>query len=181
MWLGPRCWWSAISASAGKLTTDHRRLATGDWRLSTRVGETMIELRRITPESFARYGQVLVWDAAQGQRLQVATEESAGAPWMLATFRVDAHEITYLAEHPDSIELFAPLSGVAVLLLALPEAPESYEAFLLDVPVVINRGVWHGMCALSEAAILGIAENVEAGGSRRYLDRPLRVGLVWGQ
>ncbi len=139
----------------------------------------MIELGRITPDSFAPYGRVLVWDPAQGQ-LQVAIEESAGAPWMLATFRVAAHEVTYLAMHPDSIELFAPLSGIAVLLLALPEAPESYAAFVLDVPVVINRGVWHGLCALSAAAILGIAENVEAGGSRRYLDQPLRVALVPG-
>ncbi len=138
----------------------------------------MIELQRITPETFARYGQVLVWSATSGQRLQVATEESAGAPWLLATFRVDAHEVSYLAQHPDSIELFVPLSGTAVLLLALPEAPEDYAAFLLEVPVVINRGVWHGLSALSETAILGIAENVDAGGSRRTLAHPLRVGLV---
>jgi ureidoglycolate hydrolase len=138
----------------------------------------MIELRRVTPEAFAPYGQVLVWSAANGQRLQVATAEHGGAPWMLATFRVDAHEVSYLAQHPESIELFAPLTGTAVLLLAAPEAPEDYAAFLLDAPVVINRGIWHGMCALSETAIVGIAENVEAGGSRRDLPRPLRVGLV---
>jgi ureidoglycolate hydrolase len=140
----------------------------------------MIALRRVTPASFARYGHVLVWSASDGKHLQVAAEEAGRAPWMLATFRVDAHEVSYLAQHPDSIELFAPLAGTAVLLVSTPEAPESYEAFLLDVPVVINRGVWHGMCALSETAVLGIAENVEAGGSRRDLDRPLRVGLVAG-
>jgi ureidoglycolate hydrolase len=142
---------------------------------------SMIELQRITLASFARYGQVLAWDAAQGQQLQVAIEETAGAPWMLATFRVDAPAVTYLAQHPDSIELFAPVTGSALLLLALPDTPENAEAFLLDVPVVINRGVWHGMCALSEAAIVAIAENVEAGGSRRYLDRPLRPGLIEGE
>lgn len=138
----------------------------------------MIELKRITPESFAPYGQVLVWRADNGGRLQIAAEESGGAPWMLATFRVDAHEVTYLAEHPDTIELFAPITGTAVLLLALPEAPEAYDAFLLDVPIVINRRVWHGMCSLSEHAIVGIAENSDAGGSRRYLEAPLGVRLA---
>ncbi|MBI2941558.1 MAG: hypothetical protein HYY04_14080 [Chloroflexi bacterium] len=137
----------------------------------------MRELKRITPESFARFGKVLTWDPTVGKRLQIAAEEHRGAPWMLATFRVDAHQITYLAEHPDSIELFWPVSGTGVILLATPEAPDDFEAFLLDVPIVINRGVWHGLCALSEEVILGIAEDVKAGGSRRDLDRPLRVGL----
>src|SRR5262249_23560574 len=145
-----------------------------DERVPSR-SRAMIELRRVTSEAFAPYGQVLGWSAADGQRLQVATEEHGGGPWMLATVRVDAHAVSYLARHPESSEPFPPLPGPAVLLLAAPEAPEDYAAFLLDAPVVINRGIWHGMCALSETAIVGIAENVEAGGSRRDLLRPLSV------
>lgn len=60
--------------------------------------------------------------------------------------------------HPTTPEVFVPLKGESILLLAVkPE--EEIVAFKLDKPIVLNQGVWHGVISLTERSEILIVEN----------------------
>ena len=93
---------------------------------------------------------------------------------------VRGRELSQVGHHPHSKETFEPVTGVAVICVAPNDAPDDLAAFVLDRPVVVNAGVWHGLIALSREAIVKIAENRVMTGENRPLTRPLRVGLLPG-
>ena len=55
---------------------------------------------------------------------------------------------------------------------------ELIEAFLLDRPVCLNEGVWHDVFALSDTAVVKIAENLDVGSEFYDLPSPLVPRLV---
>jgi ureidoglycolate hydrolase len=138
-----------------------------------------LPLQIVTSESFAKFGDVLDWQADfgdEGFRIITRAEDPTG--WRLAVLLVKHHHITRLERHPTSKESFEPVTGVAVLCLAPPEDPTATEAFLLDKPVVLGKGVWHDVFALSEEALIKIAENLAVTGEFHELDAPLEVMVV---
>jgi len=138
-----------------------------------------LPIQTTTPESFAKFGDILDWQAdfgKEGFRIITRAEDPTG--WRLAVLLVKHHHITRLERHPTSKESFEPVSGVAVLCLAPPEDPTAVEAFLLDKAVVLDKGVWHDMFALSEEALIKIAENLTVTGEFHELDAPLRAMVV---
>jgi len=138
-----------------------------------------LPLQTITPESFGKFGDVLDWQAEFGEEgFRIVTRAEDPTGWRLAVLLVRHHHITRLERHPTSKESFEPVRGVAVLCLAPPEDPMAIEAFLLDKAVVLNKGVWHDVFALSEEALIKIAENLTVTGEFHELDAPLRAMVV---
>ena len=66
-----------------------------------------------------------------------------------------------MENHPFSKESFEPLKGITVLLVAEHETPEEYQAFVLDKPVCLKKGIWHQVLALTPEAQVKITENLE--------------------
>lgn len=123
-----------------------------------------IQLQPITAQNFAPYGRVLEFTPEADERFHVViTEEKE--PWRLAVFRYRNHEIDTMEAHPTTLESFEPLSGITVLLVAAPETPDQPEAFVLDKPVCLYKGVWHQAMALTAEAQCKIAENLEVPGT----------------
>lgn len=60
-----------------------------------------------------------------------------------------------------SLESFEPLQGITVLIVAAHDTPEEYEAFILDKPVCLYKGIWHQVLSLTDEAQVKIAENLE--------------------
>jgi len=138
-----------------------------------------LALQTVTPERFARFGEVLDWQAEFGEEgFRVISRAEDPTGWRLAVLLVKQHSITRLERHPTSKESFEPVSGVAVLCLAPPEDPSAVEAFLLDKAVVLGKGVWHDVFALSEEALIKIAENLTVTGEFQELDAPLKAMVV---
>jgi ureidoglycolate hydrolase len=138
-----------------------------------------LPLQTITPERFAKFGDVLDWQAEFGQEgFHIITRAEDPTGWRLAVLLVKHDAITRLERHPTSKESFEPVSGVAVLCLAPPEDPTAIEAFLLDKPVVLEKGVWHDVFALSDEALIKIAENLAVTGEFHELGAPLKVMVV---
>lgn len=118
-------------------------------------------IKNITKESFKPYGTVIEFsENPSDPRFEVVIVEE-NHPWRLAMFRVVEKDFDTLECHTMSLESFEPVSGTGLLIVAEHDKPEQYEAFLLDKPVCLNKGVWHQMITLSQETIVKIAENLE--------------------
>jgi ureidoglycolate hydrolase len=141
-----------------------------------------LPLETITAEAFAPFGTVVDWSAAlerTGQPFHVLVRSAEPTGWRLAVSRVTVRTVERLGNHPATEELFAPLQGSTVILVA-PHGPfdvSKVRAFLLDRPVCVGRGVWHANLALSAAATVLIAENLDVTSEIAVLRRPLGVQL----
>lgn len=135
----------------------------------------MIPIRKITPESFAAFGTVLDFSGPAGWEI-VVEEDSPG--WRIALLEYGARPVTRLECHPASRESFEPVRGTGLLLTAPPEHPEKIEAFLLDCPICLFRGVWHQVVALGERAMVKITENREVTSQYVETNGAIAPGLI---
>jgi ureidoglycolate hydrolase len=113
----------------------------------------------LTTEAIEPFGYLIAHPG--GERFQVICAETEPVGWQIAVNRIVNRSVDQLARHPNTMESFEPVSGVAVLVLATPDAPDRWRAFVLDRPVCIRRGVWHATLTLSGEAFVKITENVE--------------------
>lgn len=141
-----------------------------------------LTLETITPESFATFGTVIDWTAeleASGRPFHILMRSEEPTGWRLAILKVATRSVERMEHHPDTEELFAPVDGASVILVApAGEWDESgVHAFLLDRPVSLRPGVWHGNLSLSDASTILIAENLDVTGVRVELEEPIVAAL----
>lgn len=138
----------------------------------------MCTLKSIHRETFEKYGKVLEFspDNTEEPFEIVITEEKE--PWRLAVFRYRNKEIQKMECHPTSLESFEPLQGVTVLVVAEHDKPEEYEAFLLDKPVCLYKGIWHQVLTLTDEAQVKIAENLEVNSEFFELKNEIAVRVM---
>ena len=142
-----------------------------------------LKLQTITPASFAPFGTVVDWTPElekSGGPFHILVRSEAATGWRMAMLKVTNRAIQRMENHPHTEELFAAVEGQAVLLVAKAGEfdEESVHAFLLDRPVSVGPGVWHGVFTLSEYATILIAENLEVSGEYATLNRPLGTVLA---
>lgn len=138
----------------------------------------MRELKSIHKEEFQKYGKVLEFSSAHSDEPFeiIVTEDKE--PWRLAVFRYRNKRIQRLECHPTSLESFEPLKGITVLVVAENHAPSEYEAFILDKPVCLNKGIWHQVLSLTDEAQVKIAENLEVSSEFFELDMEIGVKII---
>ena len=134
----------------------------------------MKTLQSVQREKFLPYGEVLEFPAGIEKKFCIITTEEK-EPWRLAVFRYTNKEIQRMECHPTSRESFEPLHGLTVLVVATHENPEEYEAFILDKPVCLKKGIWHQVLALTEEAQVKIVENLEVQSEFYDLEKEIRV------
>ncbi len=143
-----------------------------------------IPLNTLNAAAFAPYGVILEnlepkaeAIAANRNEFRVIDKSTNSDGWRLAIYIVRERVLTSIEQHPDTRESFEPVSGVSVIVVAPPGAQEKLAAFVLDKPVVLAEGTWHAMLALSQEAIVKIAENNVLSSVRVTLQTPLSIGL----
>lgn len=137
----------------------------------------MCKIQSIKKDAFSKYGSVLEFPEDNTEPFYiVVTEEKE--PWRLAVFRYRNKSVKTLECHPGSLESFEPLKGITVLVVAEHEKPEQMEAFVLDQPVCLYKGIWHQVLTLTEEAQVKIAENLEVSSEFYELEEELSVALV---
>lgn len=134
----------------------------------------MKTLQSVQRETFLPYGEVLEFPAGIEETFCIITTEEK-EPWRLAVFRHTNKEIQRMECHPTSRESFEPLHGLTVLVVATHENPEEYEAFILDKPVCLKKGIWHQVLALTEEAQVKIVENLEVQSEFYDLEKAIHV------
>ncbi len=135
----------------------------------------MLELKSITGKSFQDYGYVI--ERTEDTNFQIIASDSEN-PWRLALYRFTNKEAAELESHTYSMESFEPFEGVSVIVVAKPETPDEYEAFLLDRPVVLYKATWHQVITLGEETTVKITENYDVPTEKHQLKNALKVRLV---
>lgn len=136
----------------------------------------MKALQSVSRDRFAKYGDVLEFpEQCQDPFCIIVTEEEA--PWRLAVFRYTNKTIDRFECHPTSKESFEPLKGITVLVVAENDRPSEYEAFILNKPVCLKKGIWHQVLSLTEEAQVKIAENLEVNSEFFELPKPISVQI----
>jgi ureidoglycolate hydrolase len=136
-----------------------------------------VPIRRLSREAFAPYGTLIRHDAANPDGFQVSVEERRPVAWRQAINKLTTHSVTKLSRHPNTKESFAPLAGTIVMLVARPESPENFEAFLLDEPVCLDPNIWHASFCLSEFALVTICENLQVDNEDFPLPHPVSAAV----
>jgi len=136
-----------------------------------------VKLEAITSESFAPFGALVDWTPAlekTGVPFHILVRSEAPTGWRMAMLKVALRATQDMENHPHTEELFAPVQGAGVLLVARAGAFDEggVHAFFLDRPVSVGPGVWHGIFALSESATVLIAENLDVTSEHAKLSRP---------
>lgn len=121
-------------------------------------------IRVLTPEAFAPYGRVLELPPDAPDGFHVLLDQPDAPGWAFAITQVTRRYIDVLGAHPNTKETFEPFQGVALIAVARPDQPDTFEVFLLDRPVCVNEDVWHANCALSAVALLKTTENTQVVG-----------------
>jgi len=140
------------------------------------------DVRELKQEHFQPFGRILVpqgrESASQSERgvfdFYVPFAERSGG-WQIGFLSYTGRELLQLECHPNTPEVFSPLTGEALLVLAVdPENESEYRVFRLDKPVVLNRGVWHGVIALSQKPEILIVESPDVVDEFHKLRRPIK-------
>ncbi|MBI4846622.1 MAG: hypothetical protein HY810_09190 [Candidatus Omnitrophica bacterium] len=119
--------------------------------------------KKINKNNFKKYGWIIEWDgqekAKSVNQFRIVIRDRKVIGWRIAYLIVREKIIDKLEQHPFSMESFEPVKGEAVLFICSGKTPEKIEAFKLDQPVILKRGIWHGIICIGKEAHVKITEN----------------------
>ena len=137
-----------------------------------------MKIKKLTKKSVRPYGRIIdstcVKDDGRGNRFGILLKEQSRG-WRIGYLILRDKFIGSLERHIDSLETFEPVKGKAVIALAKGNLPDSAELFFLDKPVVVNKGIWHDVLAVSPRCEIKIFENIKVKTERYSLNRNLMV------
>lgn len=135
----------------------------------------MKHISNITKESFEKYGTIIDFTGRPDDPEFEIIISHKDDPWRIAMLRVKNKDFSTLENHPSSLETFEPVEGMCLLVLSLVTDKCDYDVFLLDRPVCLNKGVWHGIATLTNVSKVKITENLEVDTEYYNLDKPMNI------
>ncbi len=136
-----------------------------------------LKVNRLTHKSMKPYGFIIdarcVRDNGRGNRFGILLKEKSDG-WRIGYLIVRDKKIGRIEYH-DTLETFEPVSGRSVIALARHKSPESLKLFLLDKPIVLKKGIWHEVAAVSKRCEIKICENIDVHGEYYYLDDAIAI------
>jgi ureidoglycolate hydrolase len=122
-----------------------------------------LKIEKITAKVFAPFGKLIDLPRkgfpGPNKNLWKIIVRQPKAGWRIAVLVVRDRAIKRLERHPGSLESFEPMSGESLLFVALKKDPGIIRCFLLDKPVILKKGLWHGVITLTREADIKITEN----------------------
>jgi ureidoglycolate hydrolase len=119
--------------------------------------------RRITTSTFRPFGKIIELPRkgfpTPHKNLWRVIVRQPRVGWRIAYLVVRDRSLSCLERHPGILESFEPVRGRAALFVALKKDPRSVYCFLLDHPVILKKGLWHGVVTLDREADIKITEN----------------------
>lgn len=136
-------------------------------------------IKNITPHNFRRYGTVIGYPnkkkkGTQRNLFRVVLTDAKAKGWRIAYLIVRDKKIKRLENHPFSFESFEPVSGKTLLYVSLKKDFKCVECFYLNCPVILKKGVWHGVVTKTKEAEIKLAENAKV----RCIYWPLQTPLT---
>jgi ureidoglycolate hydrolase len=120
--------------------------------------------KNITPQSFKIYGKLIHYPKKSTKGSvrnlwRIVHSERARVGWRIAYLVLRDKSIGRLECHPYSDETFEPVCGKALLFVSRTKNMPNVQCFLLDRPIVLNKGIWHGLISIGQEAEIKITEN----------------------
>ena len=123
----------------------------------------ILPLGAISAETFRPYGKVIEWQGDEKKnrvnQFRICVRDCGAPGWRIAYLIVRERTINRLERHPCSWESFEPFKGKSLLFVSNQIRPSRIAAFVLNKPVVLRKGIWHGIVAVSAQAEVKITEN----------------------
>ncbi|MFC1510521.1 hypothetical protein ACFL49_02560 [Candidatus Omnitrophota bacterium] len=121
-------------------------------------------VKSLTAASFKAFGRMIEYPSKEQKGLKrnlwrIVHTSVAKTGWRIAYLVLRDKTCGRLEMHPGSDETFEPIKGRALFFVAKNKRLEDVECFLLDRPIVLFKGVWHGLIALDPEAEIKIVEN----------------------
>ncbi len=121
--------------------------------------------KKLTAVNFMRYGWIIEYagrkKVPKDRNLFKIIVRQPGLGWRIAYLVVRESFITKLEQHPGSFESFEPVSGRGLIYVSTKKDLNSVECFYLDRPVILKKGIWHGVVRSGGDFDIKIAENLK--------------------
>lgn len=122
-------------------------------------------IKKITAENFKKYGRIIGYS---GKYLKdknvnlfcIVLREKKKLGWRIAYLVLRDRTICRLERHLCSFESFEPVRGRCLIYLSGKRNAE-IECFYLDRPVVLKKGIWHGVVTRTPESEIKITENAD--------------------
>ncbi len=126
----------------------------------------MSVINKINSKNFHKYGWVIEYPDKNAKSkkknlFRIVVREKALLGWRIAYLIVRDKAIKKLEQHPESLESFEPVSGKSILYVSNRNDPKEIRIFLLDKPVILKKGIWHGVVTLDGETEIKITENAK--------------------
>lgn len=123
-------------------------------------------IKQITSANFRRYGRIIEYPnkkskSAKANLFRIVLTEPKIKGWRIAYLIVRDKTIKRLEHHPDSFESFEPIKGKSLLYVSTQPDPKTIECFYLNSPVILKKGIWHGIVTLSKESEMKLTENAK--------------------
>ncbi len=121
-------------------------------------------IKKINSGNFKKFGWVIEYpdkglENKKENLFRIVLKENKPQGWRIAYLVARDRAINRLERHPESFESFEPVSGKSLLYVASLKDTKKIECFLLDKPVILNKGIWHGVITLEKETEIKITEN----------------------
>lgn len=118
---------------------------------------------KINKENFKKYGWIIQWEGfekkPENNQFRIVIRDRKVKGWRIAYLIVRNKQVDFLENHPDSYESFEPIKGKSIIYVSNNKIPQDLQAFILDQPVVLRKGLWHNVVTLGKEAHIKITEN----------------------
>jgi len=121
-------------------------------------------IEEITAKNFSRYGWVIEYPQRRSASskinlFRIVLRERKKSGWRIAYLVVRDKQLNRLEQHPGSYESFEPVRGRSILFVATAKDETKIKAFYLDVPIILRKGIWHGIITCGKETDVKISEN----------------------
>ena len=118
------------------------------------------------PTNFRRYGKIIGYPNKNSKGTvrnlwRIVHTEHAKVGWRVAYLVLRDKSISRMECHPGSDETFEPVKGRALMFVSLDKDLKSIKCFVLDNPVILKKGTWHGLVSVSLQTEIKITENAK--------------------
>ena len=146
---------------------------------NNKKAETLrIKPKKLTALNFKKYGYIIQWEGPENEKesnqFRIVIREPKIKGWRIAYLIVREKQIKFLEKHPFSYESFEPVKGKAILYVSHKKVPQDIEAFVLDKPIILLKGIWHNVLSCTKETHIKITENNEVTLIRNILTKPIK-------
>lgn len=137
-----------------------------------------IKPKKLTALKFKKYGQIIQWEGPENKKeknqFRIVIREPKIKGWRIAYLIVREKHVKFLEKHPFSYESFEPIKGKAILYVSSGKTPQTIEAFVLDKPIILLKGIWHNVLSCTKETHIKIMENNEVQLIRHILPQTIK-------